>query len=346
MTDIAALDKEELENFITGLGEAKYRAAQVYDWLHKKMVTSFDEMTNVSKSLRNKLEAGAFIAGLKLVKLRVSKDGTKKYLFELDDGALIESVLMKYKYGYSVCVSSQSGCRMGCTFCASTIGGLNRSLKASEMLGQVYAISREIGERISHVVVMGMGEPLDNYDATVRFIRMISDENGQNISQRNLTVSTCGLVPQMRRLADERLSITLAVSLHAPDDELRKGIMPIAKRYGMEELIDACRYYFDITGRRVTFEYSLIQGVNDSDECAKKLGRLISGMGSHINLIPVNPVRETGYESPGADAARAFKNKLEKYGINVTIRREMGRDIEGACGQLKNSFGGKNESKR
>ena len=344
MTDIVSLDKKELENFITGLGEAGYRASQVYDWLHKKTVTSFDEMTNISKDLRTKLMRESVIAGLKTVKIRVSSDGTKKYLFELDDGALIESVLMKYKFGYSVCISSQSGCRMGCSFCASTIDGLNRSLKPSEMLGQVYAISREIGERISHVVVMGMGEPLDNYDATVRFIRMISDENGQNIGQRNLTVSTCGLVPEIRRLAAERFSVTLAVSL--PDDELRRRIMPVAKRYGVGELMDACGEYFDITGRRVTFEYSLIQGVNDSDECAGRLGRLITGTGSHVNLIPVNPVRETGYISPDADTARRFKNKLEKYGINVTIRREMGRDIEGACGQLKNSFGGKNESKR
>ncbi len=262
-------------------------------------------------------------------------DGTRKYLFELKDGSLVESVWMKYKHGNSVCISSQVGCRMGCAFCASAIGGLERSLTPSEMLDQIYAVTLLTGERVSNVVVMGTGEPLDNYDALLRFIRLLTDENGLHISQRNLTVSTCGLVPQMLKLADEQLQITLALSLHASSDEKRKELMPVANKYSIAELMEACRYYFEKTKRRITFEYSLVGGVNDRPEDAERLAELTKDLNCHVNLIPVNPIKERDFvQSKGAEIA-SFKNKLEKNGINVTIRREMGRDIDGACGQLR-----------
>ena len=244
----------------------------------------------------------------------------------------------KYHHGNSVCISSQVGCRMGCSFCASTLDGLERNLTASEMLGQIYKVSNLTGERVSNIVVMGSGEPMDNYDNVVRFVRMVSDENGLNISQRNITVSTCGLVPMMKKLADEKLQITLALSLHAVTDEKRREIMPVAKSYTISQLMDACSYYFDKTGRRITFEYSLIRGVNDTEEDAEGLIKLAGGVGAHVNLIPVNPVTERGYKESTREAVMAFKNKLEKKRINVTIRREMGRDIDGACGQLRRRY--------
>jgi 23S rRNA (adenine2503-C2)-methyltransferase len=265
-------------------------------------------------------------------------DGTRKYLFLLEDGNVIESVLMRYKHGNSVCISSQVGCRMGCRFCASTLDGLVRNLTPAEMLDQVYRIGKDIGERISNVVVMGTGEPLDNYDNLLRFIGMLTDANGVHISQRNLTVSTCGIVPRMRELADRHLSITLALSLHASSQSKRLELMPVANRYEIHEVIDACRYYFEQTGRRVTFEYSLVGGVNDTDGDAENLSRLIRGMNCHVNLIPVNPIRERDYVQPDTTAIRAFQHKLEKNGINATIRREMGRDIDGACGQLRRRY--------
>ena len=268
--------------------------------------------------------------------VQVSKlDGTRKYLFALDDGNVIESVLMKYKHGNSVCISSQVGCRMGCRFCASTLDGLVRGLRPSEMIDQIYQIGKDIGERISNVVVMGTGEPLDNYDNLLRFIELLTDENGINISQRNLTVSTCGLVPRMRQLADEKLSITLALSLHASNQKKRKALMPVANSYDIHDVVDACKYYFAQTGRRVTFEYSLVGGVNDTAEDAAELSALVHGMNCHINLIPVNPIKERDYVQSNKGVIEAFKNRLEKNGINVTIRREMGRDIGGACGQLR-----------
>ena len=251
---------------------------------------------------------------------------------------MIESVLMKYKHGNSVCISSQVGCRMGCRFCASTLDGLERNLTPSEMLDQIYRIQRDTGERVSNVVVMGSGEPLDNYDNLIRFIRLLTGEGGLNISQRNVTVSTCGIVPGIRKLAEEDLQITLALSLHAPNDEVRRTLMPVAKRYGLNEVMDACRYYFEKTGRRLTFEYSLVQGVNDNLDEAKALVRLIKDQHGHVNLIPVNPIKEREYVQSGRQAIEAFKNQLEKSGINVTVRREMGRDIDGACGQLRKSF--------
>jgi 23S rRNA (adenine2503-C2)-methyltransferase len=273
------------------------------------------------------------------VEVQVSKlDGTRKYLFLLEDGNVIESVLMRYKHGNSVCISSQVGCRMGCAFCASTIGGLERGLTSAEMLDQIYQIGKDTGERVSNVVVMGTGEPLDNYDNLLRFLRMLTDENGLHISQRNVTVSTCGIVPRMRELADERLAITLALSLHASSQEKRLKLMPVANKYEIHEVIGACRYYFEQTGRRVTFEYSLVGGVNDTDEDAEELSRLIAGMNCHVNLIPVNPIRERDFVQSDAGVIRAFQHKLEKNGINVTVRREMGRDIDGACGQLRRRY--------
>ncbi len=338
-TDIKSLNFKELQEYMLSIGEKKFRAKQVYEWLHQKQVQSFVEMTNLSKDLQKKLEEQAGLTVLEPVEVQVSKlDGTRKYLFRLEDGNVIESVLMKYKHGNSVCISSQVGCRMGCRFCASTLDGLVRGLTPGEMLEQIYRIGQDVGERISNVVVMGTGEPLDNYENLIKFIEMLTDENGLHISQRNLTVSTCGIVPKMRELADRKLQITLALSLHASNQEKRKELMPVANKYEISEVLDACRYYFEQTGRRITFEYSLVGGVNDTEEDAKELSGLIRGMNCHVNLIPVNPVKERDYVQSNQQVILNFKNKLEKNGINVTIRREMGRDIDGACGQLRKRY--------
>ncbi len=339
MKDIKSLTIEELKDEVRSLGEKEFRAGQLYDWMHKKLVGSYDEMTNLPKPFREKLRQEYYFTTLNTVREQVSgQDGTRKYLFQLTDGNLIETVLMKYHHGNSVCISSQVGCRMGCRFCASTLDGLERSLAASEMLEQIYEVTRRTGERISNVVVMGMGEPLDNYDNLLRFLRLVSDGNGLNISQRNLTVSTCGLIPVMRKLADEKLQITLALSLHAVTDEKRREIMPVANRYSIKELMEACAYYFDQTGRRITFEYALINGVNDSEEEASALAGLAAPLHAHVNLISVNPVKERKYQASKRTSVESFKNRLEKKQINVTIRREMGRDIDGACGQLRRRF--------
>ena len=344
MTDVKSMTMEELKEFMTEIGEKPFRAKQIYAWLHQQLVTSWDEMTNLSKSLREKLSAYP-ITALTQADVRISKiDGTRKYLFRLEDGNVIESVLMRYHHGNSVCISSQVGCRMGCRFCASTIGGLTRCLKPSEMLDQIYRIQADTGERVANVVVMGTGEPMDNYDNLVRFVRILTDENGLGISQRNVTVSTCGIVPKMYDLAEEKLQITLALSLHAPNDEKRQELMPIANKYSMDEVLDACRNYFDKTGRRITFEYSLVQGVNDNLDEAKRLTALLKDMQGHVNLIPVNPIKERDFKQSNRDAIDAFRGYLEKHGINVTIRREMGRDIGGACGQLRKSYLSEEES--
>ena len=330
------MDLEELKEVMEAAGEKSFRAKQIYEWMHGKLARDFDEMTNLSKALREKCRETYLLTVLKPVKVQESSlDGTKKFLFELPDGNTVESVWLKYKHGNSVCISSQVGCRMGCRFCASAIDGLVRPLTPSEMLEQIYAITLLTGERVSNVVVMGMGEPLDNYNNLIKFIKLLTDENGLHISQRNVTVSTCGLVPQMEKLADEGLQITLALSLHAANDEKRRQLMPVAKKYSLEEVIDACAYYFEKTGRRITFEYSLISGKNDGEKDAKELARLVGHLNCHVNLIPVNPVKERDFVSSSSEKVLAFKNKLEKYGINVTIRREMGRDIDGACGQLR-----------
>jgi 23S rRNA (adenine2503-C2)-methyltransferase len=267
-----------------------------------------------------------------------SIDGTAKYLFKLSDGRIIESVLMRYKHGNSVCISSQVGCRMGCRFCASTLGGLERQMLASEMLDEIYQIQKESGERVSNVVVMGTGEPLDNYDALVRMIDLLSNPLGLNISQRNITVSTCGIVPKIYELADLELQITLAISLHAVNDEKRRELMPVANTYSIAQILEACRYYYSRNNRRITFEYSLVKDVNDSREDAQALAELLAGLNCHINLIPVNPIEERTYRQSETDAVLKFKNMLEKYGRNVTIRREMGRDIQAACGQLRKKY--------
>ena len=338
--DIRSMTPEELEAFVVNdLKDKKFRARQIYDWMHVKYVQNFDEMTNLSKDLRQKLSENATLCPVEKADCLISQiDGTRKYLFRMEDGSIIESVLMKYKHGNSVCISSQVGCRMGCRFCASTLLGLERNLNTSEMLGQIYAIQRDTGERVSNVVIMGTGEPLDNYDAVVRFIRMISDEKGLNISQRNITLSTCGIVPKIYQLADEHLQITLAISLHASDNEKRKSMMPIANKYDMDTLLEACRYYYETNGRRLTFEYSLARGVNDSPEDARALAKLLKGFMWHVNLIPINPVEERSYVQSDRKSIVNFKNSLEKYGGNVTIRREMGRDIQAACGQLRRRY--------
>ncbi|MCR4791389.1 MAG: 23S rRNA (adenine(2503)-C(2))-methyltransferase RlmN [Lachnospiraceae bacterium] len=336
MKDIKSLTIEELRSELSGMGEKPFRAAQIYKWLHVKLVSSFDEMTDLSISLRDKLSREYSITNVRQLDVQISaEDGTRKYLFELGDGNTVESVLMRYHHGNSVCISSQVGCRMGCKFCASTIGGCIRSLEPSEMLDQIYKITLDIGERISNVVIMGMGEPMDNLDNVIKFLNMISDENGLNISQRNLTVSTCGLVPGIRRLADLHLSITLAISLHAGTDEKRKKLMLIAEKYSLDELMDACLYYYGETGRRLTFEYSLISGVNDTPQDADEIASLALKAHAHVNLIPVNPVTETGFMPTSGKGTASFKEALEKRGVNATVRREMGRDIDGACGQLR-----------
>jgi len=337
--DIKSLNQKELTEFIQSLGEKAFRAKQIYQWIHEKHIDSFSEMTNISKKLIADIEAQAYLTCLHKEEVQVSRlDGTRKYLFLLEDGNVIESVLMRYKHGNSVCISSQVGCRMGCRFCASTLDGLVRGLTAGEMLDQIYQIGKDIGERISNVVVMGTGEPLDNYDNLLKFIELLTDEHGLNISQRNLTVSTCGIVPRMRELAEEKLAITLALSLHASNQAKRLELMPVANKYDIHEVIDACKYYFEVTGRRITFEYSLVGGVNDTDEDARELSQLIKGINCHVNLIPVNPIKERDYVQSNAKVIESFKNKLEKAGINVTVRREMGRDIDGACGQLRKRY--------
>lgn len=336
MEDIKSLSLAQLKNEMEKLGEKSFRAKQLYEWMHIKLARDYDEMTNIPKSLIEKCKKNYTYTSVKEVMVQTSKiDGTKKFLFELADGNFVESVWMKYHHGNSVCISSQVGCRMGCRFCASTLDGLERSLLPGEMLDQIYAISKSTGERVSNVVVMGTGEPLDNYENLLQFIRILTDENGLNISQRNVTVSTCGLVENMKRLANEKLQITLALSLHGSTQEKRAELMPIARKYQIQEVVDACRYYFEQTGRRVTFEYSLVGGVNDTDADAENLCRLIGDLNCHVNLIPVNPIKERDFIQSEQRDILKFKNKLERKHINVTIRREMGRDIDGACGQLR-----------
>ena len=339
MTDIKSLNYDELVTYMAGLGEKKFRASQLYQWMHEKLADSFDECTNISNALRQKLKETSEYVCLEPVRVQHSKlDGTEKYLFRLSDGNYVESVLMKYHHGNSVCISSQVGCKMGCRFCASTLNGCVRNLEPSEMLDQIYAIERITGERVSNIVVMGTGEPLDNYDNLIRFIRIINDERGKNISQRNITVSSCGLVPQIKKLADEELSITFALSLHSPTDEDRRKLLPIANKYSIAELMEVCRYYFEKTGRRVTFEYSLVKDENDTPEHAYKLAELLKNMHGHVNLIPVNPIKEREYCRSLGDSVEKFKYILEKKDINVTIRRSMGRDIDAACGQLRRKY--------
>lgn len=334
MIDIKSMTIEELTDWVVQNGEPKFRAAQLFSWLHEKHARSLDEMTNLPKSLREKL-AGQVTFVKEITRQQSKSDGTIKFLYAMEDGQMIETVWMPHDYGNSICISSQAGCRMGCRFCASTIGGLVRNLTAAEMLEQVYASLSATSERLSNLVVMGTGEPLDNYDNLIRFIHLISHEKGYNLSTRSITVSTCGLVPEIKRLSNENLPITLALSLHATTDEERKALMPIANKYSIDEVLKACDYYFEKTGRRVSYEYSLVKGVNDSPEHAKRLSKLLKGRNAHVNLIPVNPVKERDFKASDNNSVKEFKFILEKNSINGTIRRSVGSDIDAACGQLR-----------
>lgn len=337
-TDILSYNEQELEKFVVMIGEKKFRSKQIFDWLHNKNVREFSEMKNISKQTIEKLQELTYIPKLNIdSKLESKEDGTVKYLFELKDGNYIESVFMKYKHGNAVCVSTQVGCKMGCTFCASTVNGFVRNLTAGEMLGQIYEIQKDTGERVSNIVLMGSGEPLDNLEEVLKFIENINSESGLNISQRSITLSTCGLIDKIYELEEKKLKINLAVSLHATNQTTREQIMPIAITNPLEELLKACKHYGDVTKRRVTFEYALIHGVNDSVMQANELGRKIKGSLSHVNLIPVNKVTENNYEKSNNRAIKDFANILKSMGIEVTIRRELGSDINAACGQLRNS---------
>ena len=316
--DIKSMTLDELTQAVVQKGYPKFRAKQIYDWCHVKLCRNVEEMTNLPKDIRQWI-AEDFVSLEVLERLESKTDGTNKFVFRLKDGNVIESVFMPYKHGNSVCISSQAGCRMGCRFCASTLMGLARNLSPSEMLDQIYAISKITGERVSNVVVMGTGEPLDNYDNLLQFLTLLTNEDGLHISQRNVTVSSCGIVPQIYKLADEKLAITFAVSLHAPNDEKRRALMPIANKYSIEELMAACRYYFKTTGRRITFEYSLVAGENDTKEDARQLSSLLSSFPCHVNLIPVNPIKERNYKRADQNSVQKFKVLLEKNAINATI---------------------------
>ncbi len=334
--DLRSMNLKQLEEEIIKLGEPKFRAKQIYSWIHKQQVNSVDEMTNVSKNLREILKDNYEFCTCSIEKKLVSVyDNTVKYLFELNDGEYIESVVMEYKYGYTICVSSQVGCKMGCKFCASTIAGFVRNLTAGEILAQVYTAQKDLNIKISHVVLMGVGEPMDNFDNVMDFISIINDENGQNMSMRNISLSTCGVVDGIYKLMEKKLQLTLSISLHAPNDEIRSRTMPVNNKWGIDELLKACRDYTKITNRRISFEYAMISGVNDSDECAKELAKRLKGMLAHVNLIPVNEVKETGFKKSKDDRMKRFISILESYGINTTVRRTLGSDINASCGQLR-----------
>lgn len=334
--DIKSLSYDELNNEIVSLKLPKFRTKQIYEWLHKYGVSSFDEMTNISKDLRNKLSNNFYISSCEIEQKYVSQiDDTVKYLFKLTDGEYVESVIMKYKYGYTICVSSQVGCKMGCTFCASTLAGFKRNLEAGEIESQLHTAQRDLGIRISHIVMMGIGEPLDNYDNVIKFFHNVNNENGLNISMRNITVSTCGIVPRIYDLINENLQITLTISLHAPNDTIRSRTMPVNDRWGIDEVIKSCREYVNKTNRRVSFEYTLINRVNDTRECALELSHRLKGMLCHVNLIPVNAVEERGNVRSTDDNIRKFMEILKRNGINATIRRTLGSDINASCGQLR-----------
>ena len=335
MIDLKDFEFDELSAYLNELGEPKFRAKQIFSWLHKG-VKDYDDMTNISKATREKLRKNTYVSTLKIREKYVSKlDGTVKYLFELPDKNCIESVVMRYHHGLTICISSQVGCRMGCRFCASTIGGLYRSLTVGEILNQVIFAQKDMGERISNIVIMGIGEPLDNYDNIVKFLHNVNNENGINIGYRHITLSSCGVVSGIYKLAEEKLPITLTISLHAPNDKIRDTIMPINHKWNISELMKACKVYADTTGRRISFEYSLIHGVNDSIENAKELARLIKPLHGHVNLIPVNKVEERDFHKGSAQDIRVFCDTLISLGINATVRRELGSDISASCGQLR-----------
>lgn len=337
--DIKSLYLEELEALLKEMGEPKFRAAQIFKWLHSG-ATSFEEMTNLSKALRIKLSEKCYIANVEVVRRLESRlDGTVKYLYRLFDGQLIESVLMKYNHGYTVCISTQVGCRMGCSFCASGINGLARDLTASEMIAQLLFAQKDNGIRVSNVVMMGMGEPLDNFENSVRFLKLVSDEKGMNIGLRHISLSTSGVVSGILKLAEYKFPITLSISLHAPSDEIRDKIMRVNKKWNVEALLDACKKYQSATGRRISFEYALMHGINDTDECAEMLAKKLKGIMCHVNLIPANPVAETQFKKPDKKQIMFFCELLNKKGLNSTIRRTLGADIEASCGQLRRKEG-------
>jgi 23S rRNA (adenine2503-C2)-methyltransferase len=336
--DILGLMPEELEEQILLIGEKKFRAKQIFEWLHVKRVDSFDKMTNLSVQLRDKLKKIFCLKSLFIVKrLESNTDNTVKYLYRLPDGNHVESVIMEYNHGNTVCVSTQVGCKMGCKFCASTIAGYKRDLSASEILLQIYEAERDSGRKIGGAVLMGIGEPLDNYDNVVGFLKVLSCEEGMNMSLRHVSVSTCGLVPRIYELAELKLGITLSVSLHATNNRARSEIMPVNNRYDIAELMAACRYYFKVTGRRISFEYALIDGHNDSQAAAEELAALLRGFTCHVNIIPVNKIKERDYRSD-RKAAMRFQKRLEALGLNATVRRTLGADIDAACGQLRREY--------
>ena len=333
--DIRSMYLTELEEMLGELGQPKFRAAQLYRWLQSGE-TDFDSMTNIPLSLRNELKEKTYIADVKIVrKFKSRLDETVKYVYELYDGEYIESVLMKYEHGYTVCISTQVGCRMGCSFCASGIAGLTRNLTASEMLAQITAAGRDNGIRVSNVVMMGMGEPLDNLDNSVRFLRLVSDDKGLNIGLRHISLSTSGVVSGIKRLKEYNFPITLSISLHAPNDEIRSSIMKVNRKWNIEELLKACKEYQAVTTRRISFEYALIDGVNDSDECAAKMAKRLKGIMCHVNLLPANPVKENSFKKPDKNKIIHFRDLLIKKGVNATVRRTLGADIDASCGQLR-----------
>lgn len=334
--DIKSMTVEELKDEVLEMGEKPFKAGQIYSWLHKQNVDSFDEMTNLSKTLRENLKNYYDIYSCTIEKKLVSVyDDTVKYLFRLHDGELIESVVMKYKYGYTICVSSQVGCRMGCSFCASGIAGFIRNLTPSEILSQIYVAQKDLSVRISHIVMMGVGEPLDNFDNVIKFLSMVSDDKGVNIGMRNISLSTCGVVTGIEKLMEKKLQLTLSVSLHAPNDEIRSRTMPVNNRWNIDTLLNTCRKYTKTTSRRISFEYAMISGVNDSDNCANELASKLKGMLCHVNLIPVNSVKERDYRKSSKDRIVSFVKILEKNDINATVRRTLGSDINASCGQLR-----------
>lgn len=335
--DLMNMEIQELQQFLEDMGQQKFHAKQIFQWIGRG-AREIDEMTDLSKALREQLKLSSYIGSLNIKRKLISElDGTTKYLFELSDGNIIESVLMRYKHGLTVCISSQVGCKMGCKFCASTQAGFMRDLTAGEMLEQVMLISRDSGVKIGNVVIMGIGEPFDNYVNLLKFLKLIHNPAGMNMGYRHLTVSTCGLVPEIIRFAGENMPVNLSISLHASDDKLRETIMPVGRKYSIDKLIEACKIYTEATGRRLTFEYAMISGINDSREIARKMVSLLKGMLCHVNLIPANPVDGSGFDQSSKKRMLEFKEVLESCGIETTVRRELGSDINAACGQLRRS---------
>ncbi|MBQ6265122.1 MAG: 23S rRNA (adenine(2503)-C(2))-methyltransferase RlmN [Clostridia bacterium] len=334
--DIKSMSAPEIEALLNELGQPSYRAKQIFSWLHKNKVSSYSEMTNIPKTLIALLEENYPLRGCAVKQKQISaKDSTVKYLFELYDGEFVESVVMKYKYGYTVCVSTQAGCKMGCSFCASTVGGFRRNLLPGEIVSEIYTAEKDLNITVSHIVLMGMGEPLDNYDNVMRFLELVTDVEGHNISMRNISLSTCGIVPRIYDLMQKRLGLTLSISLHAPFDEMRSRIMPVNNKYHIDELLKACRDYAGATSRRISFEYAMLSGINDTDECAVALAKELKGMLCHVNLIPVNEVRESPYHPSTPERVKSFTGILGKNGITATVRRKLGSDIDASCGQLR-----------